>query len=34
MEWHEFALWGLAGGVMIEGMEYVRIIRANKGQLP
>ena len=34
MQWYEYAMWGLAGGVMIDGMEMIRIIRENHGRLP
>lgn len=34
MPWWIGLLWGILGGLMLDGMEYVRAIRANKGRLP
>src|SRR5436305_1177390 len=29
-----FFLWGLLGGCIVDGWEFVRIVRANRGKLP
>lgn len=34
LPWWVYFAWGLVGGFIIDGMEYVRVIRANDGQLP
>ena len=32
--WYIFALWGLLGGVIVDGLELWRVVRANGGQWP
>lgn len=34
LHWYTFALWGLFGGVIVDGLEIWRNIRANNGQWP
>ncbi len=34
MQWWQFALCGLAGGAIIDGIEFWRAVRGNKGRIP
>ncbi len=32
--WYVFALWGLLGGAIVDGLEFWQIVRANGGHCP
>jgi hypothetical protein len=34
MEWWELGLWGLFGGFIVDGLEFWRLVRNNRGVWP